>query len=81
MSDITYGITKTEYDCNGTQRLSYGIAAYADAEENRGACVVATVNDLSTDPSLVRQLVDRCNSGELSLLHMQEVIEDFLATH
>ena len=52
---------------------SYGIAAYLGEKE------VARVSDVSVDGERVRRLAKACTEGELSLIHLTEVIEDFLA--
>lgn len=50
--------------------VSYGIQA-RDGEE-----VLCTISDISMDGKRVGELVDRCNRENLSVVHMQDVIED-----
>ncbi len=79
MNRITYGICREEYSCNGHRRIAYGIVAYADAQKEGSACIVASVRDLSCDPESVEKLVDRCNRGGLCVGHLQDIAEDFSA--
>ncbi len=79
MNKITYGIVKEEHICGKTSRISYGVAAYADVESNGTATVVAQINDVSLDKKSVTELVERCNRSNLSLCHLNDVVEDFIA--
>ena len=56
-----------------------GIAAYADAEEDGTATIVASVHDVTTDKQALDELVSLCNRLELSTVHLMDVVEDFLA--
>lgn len=77
---ITYGmITETYEGEEGERRVSYGMAAYADAEKNGTTSIVASAADISGNRERVSVLVKLCNEGQLSLCHFADVIEDFLA--
>ena len=78
MSDITYGITEEKYSVGNSSRVSYGIAAYAYADVDGTATVVASVHDVTQDKQKLSELVDVCNRLELSVCHLSEVVEDFL---
>ena len=77
MMNVTYGITEEVYSLDTERRVSYGIAAYADAEDGT-ATIVASVHDITADRHALSELVELCNRLELSLLHLDDVIEDFL---
>ena len=62
----------------GHDYISYGIAAYADAETCVAKYVIAYVPDVSTNRSAVESLVQRCNILGLSPIHLVDVVEDFL---
>ena len=79
MSDIKYGITEEKYSLKDSSRVSYGIAAYAAADDDGTASVVAYVHDITQDKQKLSELVDLCNRLELSVCHLLEVAEDFLA--
>ena len=51
----------------------YGIAVYSAVGD-----MIAEVRDISTNGAAVSNLVDKCNKLELSLLHLYDVIDDFL---
>ncbi len=77
-STVTYGITEEYYSLGTDSRISYGIAAYADAEEDGTATVLQSVHDITADREKLQALVDICNRFKLSTIHLQDVIEDFL---
>lgn len=77
---ITYGITEEIYSLGTDRRVSYGIAAYANAEEDGTATVVASVHDVTTDKQSLSELVLLCNRSELSVIHLEDAVEDFLTS-
>ena len=79
MNSITYGITEEIYALGENRRVSYGIAAYADAEVDSTATILTIVNDITGDRSKLIQLVEMCNRLELSPVHLIDVVENFLA--
>lgn len=79
MTDITYGITEEKYSIGDVSRISYGIAAYANADVDGTASIVAWVHDITSDKQKLSELVDVCNKLEVSVCHLLEVVEDFLA--
>lgn len=78
MMNVTYGMTEEVYSLDTERRVSYGIAAYADVREDGTATIVASVHDLTADRQALSELVALCNRLNLSLLHLDDVIEDFL---
>lgn len=78
MSRITYGLVEERYLLDGRGRTSYGIVAYADAESDGTATVIASVHDVTSDKTRLAELVQRCNRLKLSPIHLEDVIEDFL---
>ncbi len=79
MTTISYQPIKEEYKCGEQCRISYGIAAYAHEAETQTATVVASVHDLSASFAEVLALTELCNRQDLSVLHLRDVAEDFLA--
>lgn len=79
MSRITYGLVEERYALNGHERTSYGITIYADAEIDGTATVIASVHDITSDKPRLSALVQRCNLLKLSPIHLEDVVEDFLA--
>lgn len=75
---VTYGVVKEVYLLGEKQRNAYGLVAYADAEQDETATVVASAHDISSDMESVRELAERCNQGNLSLIHFGDIVEDFL---
>ena len=78
MTKVTYGMTEEVYASGIEKRISYGIAAYVDAEEDGTATIVAAVHDVTADRQALSGLVELCNRLELSLIHLNDVVEDFL---
>lgn len=78
MMNITYGITEEIYTLNGKSRKSYGIAVYADSEEDGSTTILTSVRDITSERERLADLVHKCNLLELSPIHLDDVIEDFL---
>lgn len=78
MMNVTYGMTEERYFLGADSRVSYGIVAYADAEEDGTATIVASVHDITADKQALSELVELCNRLGLSLMHLNDVVEDFL---
>lgn len=55
---------------------SYGIAAAV----NYDGCfaIIEAYTDLSTDKASVEHLVDLCNDLRLDVLHLMDIVDDFL---
>ena len=79
MNTVTYGATEEKFYLGARERTSYGIAAYADSETDGTATVLAHVSDITCDKAKINELVELCNSYELSILHLNDIVEDFLA--
>lgn len=79
MSNITYGVSKETYSYKGITREAYGLVAYADAEHNGTATIVASANDLSCDEIKLQELANKCNEINLELVHFNDIVEYFLA--
>ena len=79
MTPITYGIFTGIYECKKECRTSYGIVVFADIDEDKTATIVALIRDISSDRKAVEELVQKCNLLNLSLYHLSDVVEDFLA--
>lgn len=78
MITVTYGITEEKYTLGQQTRISYGIAAYSNSETDGTATIIASVQDISEDREKLSRLVQTCNCLELSVIHLRDVIEDFL---
>ena len=79
MKNITYAISKEIYAFGNEARTSYGIVAYSDADMDGSKTIVASVRDITSDRVALTKLVDDCNRLELSCVHLNDVVEDFLA--
>ncbi len=67
---IRYGMIEERYDT----RVSYGIAV----EETEDGELLFALHDIASDRDGVEALIERCNRSELSLLHINDAVEDFL---
>lgn len=79
MAQITYGVSKEIYEIGNEYRLSYGIVAYANADTDGTATIVESIRDISSDSEAIEELVQKCNLMNLSLYHLNDIVEDFLA--
>ena len=78
MSNITYGVSKEIYSYKGAIREAYGLVAYDNAEYDGTLTIVAAANDLSCDETKLQELANKCNEGNLSLVHFNDIVNDFL---
>lgn len=72
-----YIVVKSTYKNGAAKRTAFGIAA---VEEYDGiTTVLESISDISSDAKAVKRLVRLCNEHQLSLIHLREVVSDFLA--
>ena len=81
MNGILYGIIQEMYVLGTENRISYGIAAYADPETSGTASVITAVRDICDNKDKIDALVLPCNTHRLSPIHLQDIIEDFLGEY
>ena len=75
---ITYGLAEEKYSIGNKTRTSYGIVAYADADNNDTVTIIASIHDITSDKSKLIKLIELCNSENLSLIHLEDIIEDYI---
>lgn len=69
---VLYELISSEQELEGRRYQSWGIRlSYAGVQ--------VEVADLSLERAAVEELVQRCNRGQLSPIHFQELLQDFLA--
>lgn len=73
MMNDTYIMVCSEY--NG--KISYGIALTEKVDDR--TIILRTISDISLLKNAVEQLVKLCNELYLDPIHLDDVIEDFLA--
>ena len=79
MMNVTYAVAEEKYALGEEKRISYGIVAYANADQDGTATIVASVRDITSDKKRLKKLVGDCNRLELSTVHLLDVVEDFLS--
>lgn len=81
MSGITYALVEEKYESeNNDNRISYGIVACSNVGTDGTATIVASVLDITNDKRRICALIKCCNDLNLSLIHLNDVVEDFLAS-
>ena len=76
---ITYRMTEDRYLYNGEMRTAYGIAIETGTETDIAMDDISSVEDITADRQRLAELVRLCNLMQLSPIHLEEVIMDFLA--
>ena len=71
---ITYILCRETYKTKKSERITYGIGAYAEDEKT----CIAKLHDITSDKNALAELVELCNRLQLSPIHLHDVIEDFL---
>ena len=78
MKNITYAVSEEKYTFGNETRISYGIVAYSNADQEGSKAIVASIRDVTSNKERLVELVNDCNRLELSTVHLNDVIEDFL---
>ena len=78
MKNITYAVSEERYTFGNETRTSYGIVAYSNANQDGSKTIVASVRDVTSDKTGLIKLVNDCNRLDLSTVHLNDVVEDFL---
>ena len=78
MKNITYAVSEERYTFGNETRTSYGIVAYSNADQDGTKTIVASVHDVTSNKVSLSKLVNDCNRLELSTIHLNDVVEDFL---
>ena len=72
---ITYILCRESYKTKRSERIAYGIAAYAEEEQT----CITKLHDITSDKNALAEFVSLCNRLQLSPNHLYDVVEDFLA--
>lgn len=73
---IHYITVQQEYGEGALKKTDYGIAAVT--EEDGCVVVIQSFTAVTSDKLRIRKLVQLCNELELDIIHLEEVIDDFL---
>ena len=79
MNGIVYGVIEEKYSLNGLTRTAFGIAAYCGSDMYDTSNVVLTISDITSDKAKLKSFVELCNRLELSLIHIFDAVDDFIA--
>lgn len=71
--DISYFVYPCRVIVEGVKHHTYGIGVL------REDVMIYAVPDISTNFDEVKALVRRCNEGNLSLIHLRDIVEDFIS--
>lgn len=67
----SYFLTTGKYSVDGQEYIGYGIGCH---QENTNIII----EDITLERNVMNELIDRCNALHLSMIHLYDVIEDFL---
>lgn len=73
METEQYILIESNYQVNGVQRITYGIA-YIDGAD----VILEAIPDLSINKERVQHFAALCTELHLSPIHLRDVIDDFL---
>ena len=76
--NVVYEIVEEIYSFENKSRVSYGIVALANVDDNNTSTVIASVHDITSEKNKLQNLVGLCNKLELSPIHLNSVVQDFL---
>ncbi len=69
---VKYEVTEGDFELDGESYRSYGVAVMEDG------AALKRIDDVSLEKDDIVNLVNFCNELELSPVHIDDVIEDFL---
>ncbi len=70
---VRYEVTEGDFGLDGESYRSYGVAVMEDG------VALKRIDDVSLEKNDIVNLVNLCNELELSPVHIDDVIENFLA--
>ena len=76
---ITYTLIEEEFISYNITYTSYGINVCEDLNGCGETSVVASIHDITTDKLKLSKLISSCNRLKLSVIHLSDIIEDFLS--
>ena len=71
---IRYKVIESQLELEGQKYTGYGIVA-----EDNGT-LIEIMEDVSLNKEEIEELVRRCNEGSLELIHLKDVVDDFLVS-
>ena len=80
MKSVTYGIIEEIYEIRGEKRTSYGIAAFVDVDTNGTSNILFSARDLCAEREPLEKLIEKINQTQLSEIHCNDVVDDFLTS-
>ena len=75
--EYSYCVVESTYRLDDKSYTAYGIACVTSEDDS--IIVLATYDDLSTDLAKVSHLVKLCNELKLDIIHLPDVVDDFIA--
>ena len=80
MINVTYAIIEEKHSIGDNTRISYGIAAYSNENNDSTATIITSIHDITTDKKKLLDLINTCNELQLSTVHLNDIVEDFFVT-
>ena len=75
---IVYRMIERTNTKKATAPTYYGIGAYRYDEKAKTYVALIEIHDITEDKNRLFELVQNCNKYELSLVHIHDIVEDFL---
>ena len=72
-----YIVVQSTYKNGNVTRIAYGIAAVQEYDDV--TTILESISDISADIDSIKSLVQLCNNLQLDRIHLQDVVNDFLA--
>ena len=72
-----YIVVHSTYQIENNEQTRFGIAVVSD--EGESITILETISDLTSSFESVERLVKLCNKEKLEFVHLNDIVEDFLA--
>lgn len=78
MNLVTYGLIEETLILKLNVVKLYGVVAYENIGSDNELIILDSIRNISTNKEVVQGLIDNCNKYNLSIIHLEDVINDMI---
>ena len=78
MNLVTYGLIEEAFILKLNVVKLYGVVAYKNIGSDNELIILDSIRNISTNKELVQCLIDKCNKYNLSIIHLEDVVNDMI---
>ena len=77
MNLVTYGLIEETFILKLNVVKLYGVVAYKNIGSDN-EIILDSIRNISTNKEVVQCLIDKCNKYNLSIIHLEDVVNDMI---